>query len=145
MIYLKVDGFDSQIEGTFAFKIDKFDKASAIAFPVDNKLTTSISAGEVKLYAVNLLKNVSYTFSMTADEFTGAYGDGVDAFVSSFSGNTGQTYFNEERPHVPAWWDGVPNNQKITPIADEKVYLAIMGAYWWKPRSITIVITENKP
>jgi hypothetical protein len=140
-IYLKVEGYDDRIEGTFGIKVDHVNKAEAIEIPIDNSAQAVVAAGETKFYYANINKNSNYTISMVADQFTGAYGDNVHVSVSAFGEVSGQPYFENEEPNVIEF-HGHAKELNVTALENEKLFFSITGAYWWTPRTVDITISQ---
>ncbi|MFH2094912.1 MAG: hypothetical protein ABIJ16_04355 [Bacteroidota bacterium] len=141
-VYLYVEGYNSQIEGSFAFKIDQVDKASATIVPMGDSVTTLVSAGELKLFSISMDKDSVYRITMTGDKNIGAYGDNIHVNISAFGDVSYQTYFYEEYPGVIEF-SGSPNIQTITSAETETLYILVVGAYWWYPRTVKIGAYRN--
>lgn len=126
---------------TLKINIEKLDTESAISFVFDSPENLSIVSGEVKLGAFQVEQNSIYTVSLEGSEYIGAYGDQVEVNITALRENINGPYFFEEHPVAPVY--GGPNILEFTALDTENVYLAIIGAYWWDPRDITVKVTEN--
>jgi hypothetical protein len=137
-VFLKVRGFDEEISGTFSISVEKIDKNSAIPFAINSSEHFSIAAGELILYTFPVEKNAVYRVIIVGSEFSGAYGDQIEVNVTALRENLNNSYFFQE-PALP------PAVQKVldfTALDTETVYLAVIGAYWWEPRDVTITVNK---
>ncbi|NOZ46506.1 MAG: hypothetical protein GXO79_06955, partial [Chlorobi bacterium] len=141
-VFLKVTGYDTEISGTFALNIEKIDLDLVDQISFNESLNYTISAGEVKLLNFDVVKDSLYSVILEGSEFIGAYGDQVEVKVTALRENLNDSYFFEEFVLSPVF-AGQPNIQKITALKSEKVYLALVGAYWWEPRDVSITVERN--
>jgi hypothetical protein len=137
IIYLKVRGYNNEISGSFSITVDKLDTSLSTTLYCDSTLSFSVSAGETKLYHFQVLKDSTYNLSIEGSEFIGAYGDEVAVKVSSFREGLNDYYFLDEQALSPVL-SGTANVKSFIALKTETVYLAVMGAYWWDPRSVSL-------
>lgn len=137
-VYIRIEGFESNTEGTFGIKVDWLDKKLSSEIIPPMKLNTSISAGNIKLASFLALKDSSYLISMEADKYIGALGNNVEVKISAIGEKSLKKYFTEYPGVIE--FAGEPNNKIITPEMDEKIFFTIIGAFWWNPREISLEI-----
>jgi hypothetical protein len=138
VVYLKVRGYDNEISGSFVINVEQLNTSTATLLHCDSTLNFSVSAGETMLYKIDLVKDSKYNLSIEGSEFIGAYGDEVAVKVSAYRAGLNQYYFLDEFAQSPVYNNGQSNIQDIIALETETVYLAIMGAYWWNPRSVSL-------
>lgn len=143
VVYLKVIGYENEISGSFSIHVDKLDTSNSTKLYCDSTLNFSVSAGEIQLYQMQVLKDSTYSLSIEGSEFIGAYGDEVAVKVTAFREGLNEYYFLDEFAESPVYNSGSANIQSFTALKTEKVYLAVMGAYWWEPRSVSLSLVSQ--
>ena len=137
LVYVKVRGYRNEISGSFAINVDKLNAAESTNLYCDSTLSSIVSAGEVQVYQMQVVKDSLYTVSIEGSQFIGAYGDQVSVKVSALREGLNESYFLDELARAPMY-NGTPNIQSFTALETETIYLPVMGAYWWSPRAVSL-------
>lgn len=138
VVYLKVRGYENEVSGSFSINVDKLDTSLSTTLYCDSTLNFLVAAGETKLYQFQVMKDSTYNLSIEGSESIGAYGDEVAVKVTSFREGINDYYFLDEQAMSPVFNGGNANLQSFIALETETVYLAVMGAYWWNPRSVSL-------
>lgn len=134
-IYLKIQGYDASTSGSFAVEADTLNRNAAINITLGGPHSNySVPIGGVLLYKFIAVADSSYSVSMLASPYKGAYGNENEITFNCMGGVNYANYFFEESPGVILFTGG-PKIRDITAETSGPIYVAINGAYWFIPRT----------
>ncbi|MBI3134390.1 MAG: hypothetical protein HYZ14_06895 [Bacteroidetes bacterium] len=141
-VYLKVRGYDGEIEGTFSVNVSAIPVSLAEMMTPDSTYNYTIPLGDMILLAATVEKDSSYSLLVDGSPYCFPYGSQTEANVSIIPENNHQPYFYAENI-FSSGLGGTDTVRQFTALASGTVYISLMGAYWWEPRDVTAKFWKN--
>lgn len=134
-VHLKIEGYDESVQGTFAVKVDKLNKESAVNLALGEAgIQVSIRPGESKLLAFDAEAGATYTITAYNDDV--GLSDDIATNISIYSDSEDSPFVHRANISTAVY----QQPWSISTDVNQKIYILVTGAYWWLPQKVFVAV-----